>query len=167
MRPVTCELRGTACDLHAARCDLRPATLPEAELENAGNELPRQAAKRRGCLRLDPLGREHLRVQLAAMSGARACKRAVSRRSVLCFFIVCVYVYTFLHAFISECLWCRPNTFQNSTECCLFFSECLWSFPRTFSNSTECCPFFSEYESIPSTTPECESRVLIPSTTPE
>ena len=86
---------------------------------------------------------------------------------ILWFFIVCVYVYTFLHAFISECLWCRPNTFQNSTECCLFFSECLWSFPRTFSNSTECCPFFSEYESIPSTTPECESRVLIPSTTPE
>ena len=109
------------------------------------------------CLWLGPLGREHLRVQLAAMSGARACKRAVSRRSVLCFFIVCVYVYTFLHAFISECLWCRPNTFQNSTECCLFFSECLWSFPRTFSNSTECCPFLSEYE----------SRVRILSTTPE
>ena len=70
VRPATCELRGTACDLHAARCDLRPATLPEAELENAGNELPRQAAKRRGCLRLGPLGREHLRVHLAAMSGA-------------------------------------------------------------------------------------------------
>ncbi len=86
---------------------------------------------------------------------------------IVWFLIVCVYVYTFLHAFISECLWCRPNTFQKSTECCLFFSECLCSFPKTFSNSTECCPFFSEYESIPITTPECESRILIPSTTPE
>ena len=107
---------------------------------------------------------------------------------IVWFLIVCVYEYTFLHAFISDCLWCRPNTLQNSTECCLFFLRVPVVFFKEVFKQHGMLPIFirvkqhgmlpiflrvrihPEYDSrvrIQSTNPEYDSRVGLPSTTSE
>ena len=90
---------------------------------------------------------------------------------IVWFLIVCVYVYTFLHAFISECLWCRPNTLQNSTECCLFFSPSACGlFQGSFQTARNAAHFYPSRTArnaahfSPSTNP---SRVRLPSANPE
>ena len=57
MRPVTCELRGTACDLHAARCDLRPST-PEydSRVRKCRKRAAKEGAQEMCVFKANPLG---------------------------------------------------------------------------------------------------------------